>query len=199
MVSVSVVLTTLLVASGTFRSETAAATDSGTQASVAFHEEQGPKNNRIPKKKLKKLAKKFLRGAVWTHTADEPATGGSAAVSLALCRNGTYLYRKVNSNPSGTSQTLLDGTWRVRNAKQTTAKVGYTVTNFTSTNPDGTPGPDSAPPSSGTFTVLAGTNNAALGLRPWVRRGPGQIAHFFRFPFALTEGVPSSARGSGIC
>ena len=115
---------------------------------------------KLSKKKLKKRATRYLQGAVWSNINN--ATFGSIVTYLAFCSNGTYAYRKENNSSIAASVTTWDGTWHVTSAGRTSARVQYTVANFRSVYYDGSPGPDTAPPSPSLLQVNAGSVNQAF-------------------------------------
>ena len=115
---------------------------------------------KLNKKKLKKRATRYLQGAVWSNT--NISTFGDVVTYLAYCADGTYAYRKDNNSSIAASQTTWSGNWHVTTAGKTSAKVEYTVANFRSVYYDGSPGPDTAPPSPSVLGVQAGSANQAF-------------------------------------
>jgi hypothetical protein len=112
------------------------------------------------KKKCKKAsaiakATAFLAGKKLSRVSYSQSTGASSTEAFSFCRNGTLLYRGDFVGYGGTSWAdTFDGTWRVTAATATSATVFLTANNFHSVYFDGSPGPDSPPPSSGSVGMV---------------------------------------------
>jgi hypothetical protein len=111
-------------------------------------------------KKLRNKATNYLKGALWSHIEDTGS--GTLETLVTFCTNGNYAYRKTNYNGSLSYQTYFEGSWRVRTAGKSSAKIDYTIENFKSVYIDGSPGPDSSPGSAAVLAVTARSSSQAI-------------------------------------
>jgi hypothetical protein len=118
--------------------------------------DNGPEASTSSSKKNKQRAKKYIQG-VWT----SGSSGGPVFTTAAFCTNGTYGFRVLKSNSGTPSDTTFDGSWAVRSAGKSSARVRYTIEHFQSAYIDGSPGPDSFPGSPAVLAVSATSRNTA--------------------------------------
>jgi hypothetical protein len=95
------------------------------------------------KKKKKKKKKSAIFLALSGHSLNRvipnsaPTPAGTERWDF--CRNGSYLYRKVDYNGDNLYQTTYNGLWKVINSAGTAGVVQYSVGNFQSIFGDGQP------------------------------------------------------------
>ncbi len=119
---------------------------------------------KVSKKKAKRVVKRYLQHSTWTNVTASSTGISSTTTRITFCGNGTYSYRRDNDSIVAASQTTFDGNWSVKSAnpKRSSGKVRYTVANFRSVYFDGSPGPDSPPPSPSILNAFADSEQIAF-------------------------------------
>lgn len=157
--------------------EASASASAGSSTAVAAKKKCKKKHKKKCKKKGSAIAQAtaFLAGKKLSRVSYSQSTGASSTEAFSFCRNGTLLYRGDFVGYGGTAWAdTFDGTWKVTAATGTTATVFLTTANFKSVYFDGSPGPDSPPPSSGSVgMVLTGPSTVTSnGVEYSVGAGP---------------------------
>ena len=146
----------------------------------------GGPSAQAPKKKKKKCKAKcqkakatnFLKGSLLFRSgcSTTPSCDRSYDERFGFCANGTYQAKfEYDNTISGSYADRFSGAWNVTaaNNKQATASVAFTITSWSSTFFDGSPGPDAQPGSSGTLQLQASGNSIFVNGEEYSRTANG--------------------------